>query len=123
MLGVWLASNACCVRPPAPQVLQRSGSHSLTAMKHGQCLVLQEDLQRQPGNLLGPGGENIEARPHPLVEEATTHSQGNSCSIFHRSCGRQHNYSPGHMACWDGDTADSCTGRWTVPLNETTPSE
>ena len=39
---------------PAPQVLQRSGSHSLTAKKQGQCLVLHEERHLQPGNLLVP---------------------------------------------------------------------
>lgn len=38
---------------PAPH-LQRSGSHSLTARKQGQCFVLQDERHRQPGNLLGP---------------------------------------------------------------------
>ena len=39
---------------PAPQRLHRSGSHSRTARKQGQCLVLQEPVrQRQPGNLAG----------------------------------------------------------------------
>eukprot|EP00800_Vazella_pourtalesii_P022949 TRINITY_DN9113_c0_g1_i2.p1 TRINITY_DN9113_c0_g1~~TRINITY_DN9113_c0_g1_i2.p1 ORF type:complete len:108 (+),score=9.53 TRINITY_DN9113_c0_g1_i2:194-517(+) len=36
---------------PAPQFLHKSGSHSLSAMKQGHCLVRQNDLQRQPGNL------------------------------------------------------------------------
>ena len=42
------------VHVPAPQVLQRSESHSLTARKQGQCLVLHEERHLQPGNLLVP---------------------------------------------------------------------
>ena len=35
----------------APQTEQRSGSHSLTAIKQGHCLVEQCALHLQPGNL------------------------------------------------------------------------
>ena len=41
---------------PAPHVWQRSGSHSLTAKKHGHCLVLHCALQRQPGKRFWPDG-------------------------------------------------------------------
>jgi len=41
----------------APHVVQRSGSHSLTARKHGHCFVLHDALHRHPGNLFWPEGE------------------------------------------------------------------
>ena len=39
---------------PDPQVWQRSGSHSLTARKHGHCFVLHCALQRHPGKRFWP---------------------------------------------------------------------
>ena len=42
---------------PAPHRLHTSGSHSLTAKKHGQCLVLQDPLLHlQPGKRFGQSG-------------------------------------------------------------------
>ena len=35
----------------APHLMQRSGSHSLTARRQGHCLVLHWALQLHPGNL------------------------------------------------------------------------
>ena len=54
---------------PAPQVWQRSGSHSLTAKKHGHCLVLHCALQRQPGKRFWPSAGDGQSVIVPVNEK------------------------------------------------------
>ena len=71
---------------PAPHVWQRSGSHSLTAKKHGHCLVLHCALQRQPGKRFWPdGGEGqsviVSVNEREKHERQLSNSNELSCVI------------------------------------------
>ena len=68
---------------PAPQYPHRSGSHSRTARKHGQCLVLQQPAllrQRQPGNLCWQSTEQWQYFSQKFLEP--TQGQDASHGLF-----------------------------------------